>query len=263
MRRHRNPAAHVHHDQPHLLVAPPQPARIPPRHRLRIQRMADKRSLHQRRAREPRAILPLIHRHRIHNVRIYSRRPRKTQRQHRTQVRCMLASPRPPELLHHRVVHQIRPAFHRGQKASASGHRRPAWVPHPKRVLCVEGGCGVIHPRRLATWTKSCLGKRRLDLCCAILQPVQHWPPAEPLNLVVAVVNGPRHLLARARKDAELGRRRSRVQDQHPFVFAAQSPPRSPPQFDMECTLPRGPRAVSNARPLKSFNPIAFPVESK
>ena len=206
MRRNRDPAAHVRHDQPHLLIAPPQPARMAPGHGLGVQRVADERPLHQRRAGEPRARLPLIHRHRVHDVRLHARRPRKSQSQHRAQIGRMFSAPRAPQLLHHRLVHQIGAALHRRQQASASGHCGP----------------GLRAPPALAI---SRFFERGLDPPRAVLQPVQHGPPAEPPDLFVAVMNVARHLLARARKDAELRRRRSGVQDKDPLVLAAQASP--------------------------------------
>ena len=112
----------------------------------------------------------------------------------------MLAAARSAQFFHHRFVYQVRAALHRRQQPTSSRHCRPAL-------------------RAFALWTESCLGQRRLDLPRAIFQPVQHRPPAEPLNFVVAMMNVPRHLFARARKNAEFRRRRPRIDGQNPATL--------------------------------------------
>jgi len=79
-------------------------------------------SLNQRRAGQPRAILPLIHRNRIDDVRIYAAGLREPQRQHRTQIAGMFAPPRLLQLLDNRIIDEIGAASHRRQEPASSSH---------------------------------------------------------------------------------------------------------------------------------------------
>jgi hypothetical protein len=160
MRRNGNPAAHVHHDQPQLSYRLPLLARIAPRHRLGVQRMADARPLHQRRAGNPRARLPLVHRHRVHNVRVHVRplllqtatpAPRPGSR--------MFPAPRQPQFLHHRVVNKVSPAFHRRQQPAPSRHRRPGLRPFAFRSESCFGSAASITAARYSS--RSSIGRPR------------------------------------------------------------------------------------------------------
>ena len=200
MRRNGNPAAHVHHDQPQRLVGPPLLARKSPRHGLGVQRMAD--AVARRPAANRRGA-------RIPATRPPSPGPRCTR------------SPRPPAQT---ASASTAPRFdacspRRARRSSSTIASSTRYVPH------LIGGSSPPRPATAANSDLPCIRPPRGR--CSII-PARYSSrssmgrPPEPRKLLIPVADGPHHLRALARVDAELGRCRSGIDDQNPAALVGQ-----------------------------------------
>jgi hypothetical protein len=108
----------------------------------------------------------------------------------------VLAAARRAEFRDHGVVDEIGAALHGWQHSTAPGYRFP-------QLRC------------FTFWSESSLSEGRFDEICAVLETVQHGPSAEALNLIVAMMNVARELLAGARINAELRRSGSGIDGEY------------------------------------------------
>src|SRR5580698_3604746 len=160
----------------------------------------------QVRAGKPRAVLPLVRRHRVHHVGVHANIPSKLERHHRAQVSSVFPALGPLQLPDHHLVYQVSAAGGWPKQTAASGHGS-------KRLSAASACCVSGNLQRFANQ----LG--------AIPGPRQQRAAAELRRLVLAMTNRLDQLLTGPRVYAEFGRRRSGVDGEDQTAGEIQASP--------------------------------------
>jgi hypothetical protein len=172
-------------------------------HRPRVQHMADRRALNQRRSRKPGALLPLIGSHGIDDICLQAGRPRELKGQQRAEIRSMLTTRRPVQFFHHCVIHEKCSATDRRQQPAS-----PSYCSHfTGRIILLIQGLGN-HGR-------------------TVFETRHHRPVAKSTQLLIAVAHGSHPGGSLPRIQSELGRCRSRIDRQNAAALFYQEAPRN------------------------------------